>query len=84
MDIPFPEGNNESLKLAHECLLKAINNYLTENEYADLDKDKLLFVCSILANNIVDVYTSQKDSIIALVCYNSTFVLVMGDLLTFP
>lgn len=81
-DTPFPERNDENLKLAHECLLEAANTYLTNNEYADVDKGKLSIVCSILANNVVDLYTSQKDGMIALVCYNSTFVLVMGDLLT--
>jgi hypothetical protein len=81
-DNPFPERNDENLKLAHECLLEAANNYLTDNEYADVDKGKLSIVCSILANNVVDLYMSEKDGMIALVCYDSTFVPVTRDLLT--
>lgn len=81
-DNPFPERNDENLKLAHECLLEAANNYLTDNEYADVDKGKLSIVCSILANNVVDLYMSEKDGMIALVSYDSTFVPVTRDLLT--
>ena len=34
----FPERNDESLDHARECVLEAIQNYMTENEHANVDK----------------------------------------------
>ena len=38
MELPFPECTNKSLKVAHECLLEAVDQYMNENENMELDK----------------------------------------------
>jgi len=36
-DVPFPECSDKYLKIAQECILKAINKYITENEDVEID-----------------------------------------------
>ena len=36
-DVPFLECSNKYLKIAQECILEAINKYMTENEDAEID-----------------------------------------------
>ncbi|KAF8229626.1 hypothetical protein L208DRAFT_1285634, partial [Tricholoma matsutake] len=36
-DVPFPERSDKYLKIAQECILKAINKYMTENKDAEID-----------------------------------------------
>ena len=67
-DVPFPERSNKYLKIAQECILKAINKYMTENEDAEIDSCRLpLPLCSTLANIITVVYEANKVGMTTLI-----------------
>jgi hypothetical protein len=36
-DVPFPEHSDKYLKITQECILEAINKYMTENKDAEID-----------------------------------------------
>ena len=72
-EVPFPERTDKSLKIAHECLLEATDQYMSENENVELDKGFRYFSVFRLTDKIVGVYEAHKVGMTALVSRDNYF-----------
>ena len=74
---PFPEHTEESLKVAHEMILKAATIYRDANTDVVLSNGKLSFVCLILAHDFIETYIANKDGMVALISHDEFTLVTM-------